>query len=131
MSAIAKSAGPRIRAFGPDGVLWSRRFSLEKAEQHVRLKRAVAQRNRRGVITCIHFYGESRKPLHSRFKPGTRYSHQEVVGCRRRWTHRNLPSVPVAAGLTAGEFWEQIDLARRLAFQGVANSVLVEQLPAE
>src|SRR5438270_536818 len=127
MSALANFRGDRrILAFGPDGVLWRRRFTLEKAEQHVRLKRATAQRNRRGVIICIHFYSESRKPLHSRFKAGTRYSHIEMVGCRRRWTHRNLPPMPVAAGLSAGEFLEQVDLERRSAFQSTLASVQVE-----
>lgn len=126
-AALAKSREDRrIRAFGPDGVLWRLRLTLEKAEQHIRSKRAVAQRNDRGVITCIHFYGESRKPLHSRFKAGTRYSYQEVVGCRRRWTHRVLPSVPLPSGLTGSELIEQLDLARRAAFQGVTNSVFIE-----
>ena len=127
MTALAKSReDPRIRAFGPDGILWRRRLTLEKAEQHVRMKRAVAQRNRRGVIVCIHFYGDARRPLSARFKAGTRYSYQETVGCRRRWTHRSLPSVPVSAGLSASEFCEQVDLARRAAFASVTASVSLE-----
>jgi hypothetical protein len=126
MSALAKSADRRVRGFGPDGVLWRRRFTLEKAEQHVKFKRAVAQRNSRGIITSIHFYGESRRPLSAKFKPGTRYSYQETVGCRRRWTHRNLPSVSVPAGLMESELVEHVDQARRTAFQGVISSVLVE-----
>jgi Pectate lyase superfamily protein len=55
---------------GPEGVLWRRRFTLEKAEQHIRLKRAVAQRNTRGVITSIHSYGEAESLCRAKFKAG-------------------------------------------------------------
>lgn len=123
MPALAKSVDQRrIRAFGPDGVLWRLRLTLEKAENHVRLKRAVAQRARRGMNVCIHFFEQSRRPLSARYKAGTRYSHQETVGCRRRWTHRTLPSVPLPAGLSGSELIEQLDLARRVAFQSVQLS---------
>lgn len=125
-AALAKSREDRrVRAFGPDGILWRRRFSLEKAEQLVSLKRAVAQRNGRGGITSIHFFGESQRPLSARFKPGTRYSHQETVGCRRRWTHRNLPSMPISGGLSASEYCERLATERRLVFLAVAASVTV------
>jgi hypothetical protein len=91
------------------------------------LKRAIAQRSRRGVIVCIHFYGDSRRPLSAKFQAGTRYSYQETVaGCRRRWTHRKFPNVPLPSGLTGRELVAQLDLARRAAFQGVTASVLVQ-----
>src|SRR4051812_28704213 len=119
MSALANFRGDRrIRAFGPYGVLWRRRFTLEKAEQHVRLRRAVAERHpRTGRIKTIHFFGDARRPLSARYKPGAYYSHLQSIGERRAWTHNRMPSVPVANGLSESEFLEQVDLARRLAFQ--------------
>ena len=55
-----------------------------------------------------------------------RYSHMQPIGDRRAWVHRQLPAVPVAFGLSESEFQEQLDLERRLAFQGVTTSVLAQ-----
>ena len=40
MSALANTVG----AFGPDGLLWRRRFTLEKAEHLTALRAAAASR---------------------------------------------------------------------------------------
>lgn len=74
-----------IRSFSSEG-LPRRRYAVSDAEWLIQRKIVVAVRNRRGEVVSIHFYGESRIPIKSRLKAGTRYSYQEVVGLgHRRW----------------------------------------------
>ncbi len=110
-----------IRCFGPDGAN-RRRYSVESAEYLVSRKSVVAVRHK-GAIVSIHFYGESRMPIQSRLKAGTRYSYKEQVGDRHRWTHARLPSIPVLEGLSCGEFASELERLRSEVFYAVALSV--------
>lgn len=74
-----------VRSYSAEG-LPRRRYAVSDAEWLIQRKVVVAVRNRRGEVVSIHFYGESRIPIKSRLKAGTRYSYQEVVGLgHRRW----------------------------------------------
>jgi hypothetical protein len=115
-----------VRTFGPSGDR-RRNYKLEAVLRLEQLKLVLVQR-RRGDVICAHFYGESRIPLESRFKAGTRYSHNESVGDHRAWSHDRLPVLPLGPGLTASEAAVQLDVQRRSVF---LQTVLSVQTTAE
>jgi hypothetical protein len=88
-----------VKAFGPDGGR-RRNYSVEDAEYLAGRRTVIAVRNRRGIILTIHFYGESRIPLKSRLKAGTKYSFREPLKAGCAWSLKRLPwgAVDAATG---------------------------------
>jgi hypothetical protein len=87
---IAVRVDRQVRSFCSEG-LPRRRYSMESAEAMVKRKQVIAVRDRKGLIVSIHFYGESRIPIKSRLKAGTRYSFKELIGDgHQRWNHSRV-----------------------------------------
>lgn len=119
-----------VKAFGSDGELRRKRFSQESAKRLAELRTVVAVWDRRRTrILTIHFYGDSRIPLKSRLKAGTRYSFQEQVADRRAWTHKRLPYQAIDAQTGFVEQPEIIDQYIRLLFQAVPASIMASGVP--
>jgi hypothetical protein len=120
------SKEPRpVKSFSADGVR-RRNYTLGAAESLASRKAVIAQRNRKGVIVSIHFYGESVQPLQPRFQPGTRYSFPEPVGDHHTWTHRSLPYREMDEASGRVEVPEVVEQQVRALFLAVAQSVCVE-----
>jgi hypothetical protein len=111
-----------VPTFGPAGDR-RRNYTLDSILRLEQLKLVLVERGRHGDVQRAHFYGESRIPLKSRFKPGTRYSHNESVGDHRAWALDRLPVLPLGPGLTASEAAVQLDAGRRSVFLETVLSV--------
>lgn len=112
-----------IKTFAADGRRL-RSHSFESVARLEQLKLVIVQRNRKGDILCAHFYGQTRTPLTSRLKAGTRYSYRELVGDgRRRWSHSKLPRIPLSPALSDSEFAQELHIERAKAFAAVCLSV--------
>lgn len=122
-----------VRSYCAEG-LPRRRYSQESAEALVKRKAVIAVRDRKGAILSIHFYGESRLPLKSRLKAGTRYSYQELVGeGRRRWNHSRLvqPDARKLDGLASLSLPEYLRVYRILEsepFRAVQVSITTQPI---
>lgn len=134
-AALCVVDGPQVedrsvKAFGPDGELRRKRFSQDSARRLAELRTVVAVWDRRrSRIVSIHFYGESRIPLKSRLRAGTRYSYLEQVSDRRTWRHKGLPYQAMDAATGRVESPEIIDRAIRLLFQQVPTSIMSSDVP--
>lgn len=113
----------RIPTYGPEG---QRRRALLLDDLLVleSRKMVVLQRGiRTGKVLSAHFFGEHYCAVKTKPKAGTKYSYQEQLGNRRRWTHSRLPRIPVEAGLSCSEFAARLDTLRRLSFHAVTLSI--------